>query len=349
MKLSISKSIVIATLLASSLSLASSCKKQDNKQAEGTQETPIAVRVQAAETTNWIDKEVFSATVEAKTTNKISSTMGGRVLRLKAEIGQTVARNQVLAEMDNAQLVQAKLQLDEQVLQMERIDALYRSGGISKAEWESRQRAVQSARTNYNTIASNTRLVSPIHGVITARNYDAGDVTTPTLPIFVVEQLNPVRLKIYLPEKYYSKVAKGKKVAIRTETLPDETFEGSIALIYPTIDPSTHTFATEVEVPNGQLRLRSGMYASVEIDFGSHPSLVVWDRSVVKQMGSAEKYVFVANKDRAVRRKVVVGKIDEGKAEIISGVREGEQIIREGASTVKDGSLIKIIQPAKSK
>lgn len=347
MKSLISNQVIIPALLASALWLTWSCSPETKENADTQKEKAVAVELQSVASEEWVDSEHFAATVEAKTTNKISSTMGGRILRLRADVGQRVAKNQVLAEMDNAQLEQARLQLEEQKLLFARMDALYKSGGIAQADWEKSRRALDVAQTQYRSIAENTRLVSPIHGVVTARNYDPGDVSSPSLPIFVVEQIDAVRLKINLPEKYYPRVTLGKQVGVTTETLPNERFVGRVALIYPSIDPQTHTFTIEIEVSNPKQLLRSGMYASVEMDFGSRQALVVWDRSVLKQIGSGEKYVYVVEKNRAVRRNVEVGSVAPGKAEILSGLQVGEKVVREGASTIKDGSLVKVISPKK--
>ena len=114
--------------------------------------------------------------------------MGGRIKRIATEVGNTVAKGQVLAEMDNSQLTQMKVKLEDARLSFARTDELYKIGGISKAQWDAARSAKTIAETAYNNMYENTVLRSPISGVVTARNYDAGDLASPQLPIFVVEQ-----------------------------------------------------------------------------------------------------------------------------------------------------------------
>ena len=106
-------------------------------------------------------------------------------------------------------------------------------------------------------------------------------------PIYVVEQITPVKLLVGISETDYTKVKKGDKVKITADALPGQEFTGTVNKIYPTIDPKTHTFTTEIIVPNGDKALRPGMFARVSVEFGVNHSVVIPDVAVVKQCRTA--------------------------------------------------------------
>ena len=339
--LSLSALLLPASLLLLSLG---ACKGgQEKKNANQAQADTTIVETQAAATQTIDDSQTFSATVEAAVTNNISSQMGGRIKRIRVEVGQTVSRGQVLAEMDPSSLRQSQIQLEDQKANYARIDELYKVGGISKAEWESRKRALDLAQTSYQNLRENTVLTSPISGVVTARNYDQGDVTSVALPIFTVEQLNPVKLVVNVSEAYFPKVTKGMPVQVTTPTLPGEEFQGKVSLISPTIDPASHSFVVEVQVNNPNRKLSAGMYAYATLSFGTRDAVVVSDRSVVKQIGSGERYLFYLKNGKAVRQVVQEGVAKDGLVEILAGVQPGMEIVTEGASVLKDGAPVKVV------
>lgn len=274
--------------------------------------------------------------------------MGGRIRQLHVEVGQTVSRGTLLATMDNSQLEQARVQLADAQLHFSRVDELYKIGGIAKAQWDAAQSTLVKAQTAFKTMEENTYLRSPIAGVVTARNYDAGDVSSPQLPIFSVQQINPVKFSINLSEHYYPRIKKGMMVTITVDALPEQAFQGTITLIDPTIDPMTHSFSIEVSVNNNNNRLRPGMYARCNLDFGTQKILLISDRALVKQMGSAQRFVYVAEGGIARQRTVEVGRRMNGTYEIISGILEGETVITEGSQLLKDGQAIEIKKEQKA-
>lgn len=331
--------------------IAVSCQGKKEKETRNTQkETSIPVETAQTLQTSILDTQTFSATVEAMVSNNIATPTGGRIKRILVEVGQNVRKGQLLAEMDNSTLRQADIQLQEQKNNYARIDELYRVGGISKSEWEARKRALDLAQNSFENILENTQLRSPINGVITKRNYNAGDVMSPSLPLFTVEQLNPVKLRVNLSEIYYPIVKKGMPVTVTSTTLPGETFSGSISLIHPTINPQSHAFVAEIQVNNPQNKLTAGMYAQVSLSLGERTAIMVNDRSVIKQKGSAERYVFVVKEDgRAYRQDVQIGISQGNQIEILSGLAVGQTIVTEGAAVLKDGSLITVATSSFSK
>ena len=144
--------------------------------------------------------------------------------------------------MDATSLKQAKIQLDNQEIEFKRIDELYKVGGASKSAWDAQKTSLEVARETYKNLEENTQLLSPISGIVTARNYDSGDMYSGGNPIYTVEEIRPVKLMVNVSESLFTKVKKGHEVDIRLDVYGDEVFKGKVNLVYPTIDPATRTF-----------------------------------------------------------------------------------------------------------
>ena len=242
----------------------------------------------------------YTSTVQAYVKNNIAPQMTGRITKINAEIGDKVKKGQVLAEIDKFQLQQAQLQLHNAEVELGRLKALYEAGGLSKSDLDAVELQYNVAKTQVDNLIENTTLLSPIDGVITARNYDAGDMYAMSAPIFTVEQIKPVKLLVGISESDYSKVKKGDRVSVKAEAFPDLVFDGRVERIYPTVDPSTRTFNVEVVIPNNYSTLRPGMFARVTVNFGTNKNVVIPDMAVVKQQGSGERFVYVLNEDGTV-------------------------------------------------
>ena len=285
---------------------------------------------------------VYTSTVQAYVKNNIAPQMAGRIIKINAEIGDFVKKGQVLAEIDKASLQQAQLQLLNQEVELERLRTLYEAGAVSKSDFDSIELAYNVTKTQVENLLENTVLCSPIDGVVTARNYDVGDMYAMSSPIYTVEQIKPVKLLVAVSESDYTKVKKGDSVEIIADALPELTFNGKIEKIYPTVDAATRTFNVEVVVPNNYSSLRPGMFARVTVDFGSNNNVVIPDMAVVKQQGSGERFVYVLNADGTVTyKKVELGRRMGAEYEVLSGLEDGDKIVTGGQIRLKDG--VKVI------
>ncbi len=185
--------------------------------------------------------------------------------------------------------------------------------------------------------------MSPIAGVVTARNYDPGDMTG-SLPILTVEQLQPVKVIVNVSEAEYAKVKKGMKVGVKLDVYPDEDFVGTVYLIHPSIDSATRTFTVEITIDNPGDRVLPGMFARVSILFGTTERVVVPDRAVVKQTGSGKRFVYVYNPaDSTVSYlPVELGQRLTDSYEIVTGIEPGSMVVTTGQTRLRDGIKARI-------
>ena len=198
--------------------------------------------------------------------------------------------------------------------------------------------------TAYRNMQENTRLTSPVSGVVTARNYDNGDMAGAN-PILTIETLSPVKMLIHVSETYYPQVKKGMSVAVRVDTYGEEEFPGKVSIVYPTIDPNTHTFPVEITLSNQDSRVRPGMFARATLTFGVERHTLVPDQAVVKQMGAGDHYVYVYEKNGTVsRKKVEIGRRLGTEYEILSGVEAGQQVVIAGQNKLADGAAVELVK-----
>jgi len=219
---------------------------------------------------------------------------------------------------------------------------LFAVGGISKQQLDQAKTQLDIAESSLNNLGENTTLTSPVSGVVTARNYDPGDVAM-QLPVLTIENINPVKVMVNVSESFYNKVVKGMPVEVQADALGEEVFQGKISLIHPTLDPVSHTFAVEITVPNGDQRLRPGMFARVKMNFGTNERPLS-DMAVLKQVGSNDRYVFVEKEGKAIYTLVKLGARIEDKYEIVSGLKAGDRVIVQGNTGLIDGATVEVVQ-----
>ncbi len=324
------------------VALLASCGGGDGTTSESEAPQKARVRVEEVKVVPVDQISTFTATVEADQVNNIAPAMGGRIREIKVDVGAQVRSGQTLVTMDRANLSQQQTQVATLKRDYERYKELYEVGGISRQELDQAKTQLDVAEYAMGNLDENTTLTSPVSGLVTARNYDPGDVAGQQ-PILTIERINPVKVKVNVSESYYSSVQKGMPVEVTVDALSGETFNGSVSLIHPTIDPVAHTFTVEVSVPNANQRLRPGMFARVRMNFGTNERPLLADKAVLKQTGSNDRYVFVEESGKAVYTLVKLGVRIDDKFEIISGLNAGDRVIIEGNAGLIDGAEVEVI------
>lgn len=321
----------------------SACKEKESGTNAQQVESTLKVKVEQVMAEDVDQLYEYTAIVEANAVNNIAPLTGGRIEKIFVEVGDVVAAGQVVAEMEDNTLKQAKSQLDNLELSFKRIDELYKVGGVSKSEWDNLKTQLDVARTSYKNLKDNTQLVSPISGVVTMRNYDSGDLFSGQ-PIIQVQQIHPVKLNINVSEKQFVTIKKGMEAKVNLDVYGDEEFAGKVSLVYPTIDARTHTFPVEISLPNGGSKVRPGMYARVTMNYGSEHRVVVPDVAIIKQQGAGDRYVYTYKDGKVSYKKVEIGRRVGNRYELISGVNDGDYVVTTGLSKLRDGMNVELVK-----
>lgn len=318
-----------------------SCGKKEKKAQ--TEEKPAVKLAQVFER-SVSQMQELTATVEPEVKNNISPMAPGRIRRIMVQVGAHVSSGQRVAQMDGVNLSNSQTQIENLRRNYNRLKELQAVGGASQMDVDNMKVQLDQLENSQKTLNENTYLTSPISGVITAKNYNDGDMYSGQLPVLTVMQINPVKILVNISESYFTNIKVGMPVEISLDVYPGERFNGKVSLIYPTIDERTRTFPVEIKLPNNNNRVRPGMFARVQMNFGTINHVVVPDRAVVKQVGSGSRFVYVYKDGKVSYNEVKLGQRFENEYELISGVSSGAFVVVAGQSKLTDGAEVKVVK-----
>lgn len=327
--------------MAAAIMLAS-CSGSKERPAAVAQDEKPRVEVSRVSATSVDQIGEYTATVEAFKTNNISSSTPNRIKSILVDVGSRVGRGQKLVVLDNVNIDQLKINLDNLALELDRAKKLLAIGAGTQQSVDGLQSQYDAAARNYRNVQENTVLTAPMSGVVTARNYDPGDMTG-AQPILVIEQINPVKVIVGVSENDYSRVSRNTPVTLTFDSWPEETFTGHIHIIEPTVDPATRTFKVEITIDNRGDKVLPGMFARVTLRFGSADNVVVPDRAVVKMSGSGNQYVYVYKDGRVSYNRVTLGRRLGTSYEVLEGVADGDEVVIAGQSRLADGVEVELV------
>ncbi len=329
---------ILSTLTAAMLA---SCGKKEQAAAVATEELPI-VTVDVAHRIDVPQNKVYTANVEAENINNIAPATPNRIKSINVEVGDRVRKGQVLVELDKSNIDQLRINLEQIEREYNRAVQLLQIGAGTQQAVDQLKAQLDAVKSQYDNLLENTVLRSPITGVVTARNYDPGDMTG-SLPVLTVGQLAPVvKVMINVSENDLATLRQGQPVDVTFDAYPGETFSGKVQRIYPTVDTATRTFEVEVRIANATEKLKPGMFARVSIDLGTQQNVVVPDRAVVKQTGSGNKYVYVLKGNTVSYNRVDLGQRLDNAYELLSGIEDGDTVVITGQTRLADGVKVEV-------
>lgn len=345
----ISSAIICAVSLVS-------CSGSENKNEDQEENKPL-VKIETVESRDVVQEGKYTATVDPELINNISASSPNRIKEIYVDEGIKVQKGQKLAVLDDVnavnyemQVANAKANLENVKLNYDRAVELLKIGGGTQQNVDqmqlqltNAQNALATAERTLRNSRENTILVSPISGVVTARNYDPGDMTG-SLPILTVAQVNPVKVVINVSESDLSKVTKGMPASIKFDTYGDEEFSGTVSMVMPVVNSDSRTFGVEISLKNADGRILPGMFGRVTLNLGVANHVVVPDRAVVKQPGSGSHYIYVYDPKTGTvsYNQVELGQRLGDSYELISGVEPGSQVVTTGQAKLVGGTAVEI-------
>jgi len=316
----------------------------------GEKEYPVKIQsISKKEVTRTLD---FTANLAAFEEVYFAPASPGRIDKIYVDVGDKVAKGQVLIEMDRTQLQQAKIQLQNARSNFSRLDTLYNLESISEQQYEQAKTQYEVSLSNVKFLEDNTTLESPISGIVTERYYESKEMYSGApntqvgkAAVLKLMQIDPLKAIVNISERYFPRIKKGMEARLHLDIYPAKNFQGKIYRIHPTVDMNTRTFQAEIIVDNPDKMLRPGMFARVMIELKSEKTIMVPAVSVMQQEGTNKRYIFINNNDTARRVDVKLGKRFNDKVEIISDdIQEGMELVVAGHANLQDGSSLKVIQ-----
>lgn len=326
---------------AVALTLTACNSKQTTTQVE--EEVVVRTKTATAEQKTISLTEEYTSEVNAYKENDITPAASGvHIDRILVDVGDKVREGQLLITLNPTQYNQARVQLKLLEDNVNRLRPVFEAGGISAQEFDQVRAQYDVQLEMVENLKRNIEVHSPISGVVTARNNEAGDLFM-NMPVLHIMQINPLKVMANIPEQFFSQVKRGMAVRLKLDAYPEEEFKGQVELIHPAINTATRTFTVEVKVPNPSERLRPGMFARTYFDMGEREGVMIPDVAVLKQVGSSERYIFVIKEGVAERRRVVVGRQLGQLVEILSGVEAGEEVAVTSLSRLENGYKVEIV------
>jgi membrane fusion protein, multidrug efflux system len=369
----IKQKILLATLLAL-LAAAPGCSNSHHPPAHAADARVVAViHPQRGEAVRAITLPgdlvgFYESTLYSKVTGYLQS--------ISVDKGDRVKKGQVLAEIEVPELERrverAKADLQVQHLTYERLEQVWKSDPRLVARQdvdiaEGRFREAKAAADELETLAGYTRIVAPFDGVVTGRFVDpgalikaGGEQTTgapsqgsahpggAATPVVSLAMIDVMRIYVYAPQGVVSMIRRGMAATLTLQDFPGRTFDGTITRFATSLDLSTRTMLTEIDLPNPKHELYPGMYANVTLQLERHLDAIKLPDAAVGH-GAAGTYVFIARKGKLIRVPVTVGINTGHYAEITSGLAGDERVVAAVDPTLSEGEPVRpLLQPIAS-
>ena len=300
----------------------------------------------------------------------VAPKAGGRLRSVNVKLGDRVNRGQVIAKIDDQELLEQVNQAEashqvaeagvrrseadlslaltnverarnlyaRQLLPKQQLDdaeARYTSA-VATLDLSRAQRAQSESRLKELKInLSNTTVSSPTDGFVSQRLVDPGAWVSQNAPVVVVVDISSLRLVANVVEKDLKAVNSGDKAVVGVDAFPGENFNGRIARVSPILDPATRTAVIEIEIPNPAYRLKPGMYANVTLEIETRDNILTVPKNALVDSGGNRGVYQPNNDSRAEFKPVKVGLEDNDKAEILEGLSEGEIVVSTGAGALR--------------
>jgi RND family efflux transporter MFP subunit len=332
----------------------SSCSNQAGTENEGNSATAESQK-EMVKTIDLSYQEIersveYTATLVPFETVHLAPATPGKIENISVEVGDFVKKGQQLVKMNDAQLIQAEIQLANLKTDLNRMDTLKETGSIAKQQYDQLKTQVEVTQENVEYLRENTVIEAPFNGIVSGKYFESGEMYSGTpvatigkSAILSVIQTNPLKAVVNISETYIPMIENGMKVSLKADVYPGKEFTGTIFRVHPTVDPQTRTFQTEVRVANNNQLLRPGMFCRMEIDLEKTEALVLPALAVLKMQGSNVRYLFVEKNGVAQRVIVKLGERFDDKVEIISDeLTEGDHIIISGQERLLDQMEVEV-------
>lgn len=319
-------------------------KKKAAEAAAAKAKQAVDVKVAVATIDTMDVCETYTAELKAYKENNVTpAAQGLHIKEILVDVGDKVTEGQIIAKLDDTTLKQLDIQLQTTQDAYNRLKPVYEAGGVAEQQFVQTENSLEAIKEQKEQLSKNTTIKSPISGIVTARNFEEGDLFA-SMPLFHIMQVDKLKVKVYVSERYYPNVKLGASVNVTTDTYPGEVFEGKVTRINPSIEPSTRTFEVEVTIPNKDNRLAPGMSARATFTMSQRSNVVVPAVAVQKQTGSSERFVYVIKDGVADYRFVKDGLRKGENIEILDGVEAGESVAITGLARLLDGKNVNVVK-----
>ena len=312
-------------------------------------ETEQKERVEQVSTTVLHPREIervinVSTNLQGYLTLNVAPSLTGKIEHIFVEVGDKVTKGQALATMDQTQYKTTKISFANIGVEKNRVEQLLKSGSATQQQLDQLTTQYNSTKEQLDFLEINTYVKAPFEGVISAKNYEDGELYSGQ-PIVVLALIDKLKALVAIPETYFPLFKEGMKLTLASDIYPNQTFPATVEVVYPTIDASSHTFQMKIVIPNSKQLLRPGMYVTTTIGLGKAKAIVVPYQSVEKLVGANDRYVFINENGYAKRVAVELGQRFDQDIEIIAPeITDGVELVTLGQHKLVDGVKLNVVE-----
>ncbi len=317
------------------------CSKQTTSEQEERVEQVRTTVLQPRE----IEREIsVSTNLQGYLTQNVAPSLTGKIEHIYREVGDRVTEGADLVRMDQTQYKTTKISLANLETEKNRVEMLLRTGSATQQQYDQLLAQYNSTKEQLEFLQINTYVKAPFNGVISAKNYEDGELYSGQ-PILVLTQIDKLKALVAIPETYFPLFKAGMKLSLTSEIYPDQVFPATVEVVYPTIDATSHTFQVKIVIPNGKNLLRPGMYVTTTIGLGKANTIVAPYQAVEKLVGANDRYVFINENGRAKRVGVTLGQRFDQEIEIIAPeIVPGVEMVTTGQHKLVDGVKLNVVE-----
>lgn len=292
-----------------------------------------------------IEREIsVSTNLQGYLTVNIAPSLTGKIEHIYCEVGDKKQKGQDLVRMDQTQYKTTKISFANLEIEKQRLELLLTTGSATQQQYDQIMAQYNSTKEQLDFLQTNTYVKAPFNGVISAKNYEDGELYSGQ-PILVLTQIDKLKALVAIPESYFPLFKAGMKLTLTSEIYPDQKFPATVEVVYPTIDASSHTFQVKIVIPNSKQLLRPGMYVTTTIGLGKANAIVVPYQAVEKLVGANDRYVFINENGVAKRVSVTLGQRFDQEIEIIAPeIVPGVEMVTTGQHKLVDGVKINVVE-----
>ncbi|MCX7705992.1 MAG: efflux RND transporter periplasmic adaptor subunit [bacterium] len=350
--------------------------------SELQKEAGVPVEVLVVRAQKFSREILVTGTVGSEEEANIAPKIGGRVISVNAEPGMQVTKKQVLVVIDDSQLqiqkaqiqnqimmVQAnvdsiKIQIDDAVRDVRRMEELYKENVISQKQLEGYQLKLETLRKNYEAGQKNLQVVmenlqlintqiedciirAPFDGIIGNKRVEIGEMVGPGQVLMTIYNTKKLNAQMKVPEVYIPQIKKGQDVEIEIDALGQETIIGKVTKISGAPDPKTKMFIVYISLPSRDTLIKPGMFVKGRIIITrKNNTFIIPAQAIFEEAG--KKIVYIVKNQVVHKTEITVGQEINGKIEVLSGLSNGDLVVISGKENLSSGTKVTIINEISS-
>lgn len=298
-----------------------------------------------------VDQDISaSGNVEGRKTVRLGFLVAGKINYIAVGEGEMIEAGRLLASLDPENYRIAKEMADANLDQVQdeynRLSQMHERKSISDGDFSKIANGLKVARAQqklHSKNLSDTKLYSPIRGVLLKKGVEVGEIIGSGLQIFAVSDISLIHVNASVPEGDLHQIKIGSDASVHITSL-DSTFTGKVVEIGSLAEPTTRSFTARIELKNPKLIIRPGMTAEIKIMTGRKTDILAVPGEAVLRDLDNTSYVFIADQARkqAFKRKISLGRITGSSVEVTSGLMPNEWVIVGGQHKLNDGAAIEL-------